>query len=684
MKTYWCALILLSLLPQTLPAQSLRAGAGETDITPTTFPIATSGNFLTQSATFADGTLHARAIALDDGRKQLIIATADSLMIPRELADRIKCRAERLTGIPAAQILVSATHSHSAPPVMGALGTDEDPQYSMFFEDRFVEAIAAAVKHLEPARIGWAVAQAPDHTHNRSWITRPDRIKVDPFGDATIRANMHPGYQNPDFVGPTGPTDPGLTVISIQTTAGKPLAVLTNYSMHYIGGSKGVSADYFGYYCQRLRELNGGAANFVAIQTQGTSGDQHYMDYSQPAKPVDMQTYANELAAIAYAAQKDILYRDTITLDSRQTRLTLNRRYPNRQRLDWAANILSRTQSPIPRTQKEVYAREQMYIAATPTRELILQVFRIGDLAITAIPNEVYAISGLKLKAQSPLPTTMNIELANGAEGYIPPPEQHKLGGYTTWPARTAGLEVEAEPRIVETLLGLLEQVAGKPRRRPSETRGAYPLSILASRPLAYWRASEFQGSIADDATGNGNNAVIEDGVALYLDGPTSPAFSGPDINRAFHLAGGHLRATLPRLGPAYTVDLWFHNGMPLAARAITGYLFSRGADRIGITQNGNLFYAAEAKPVEGPTTIPLRTWQHLTLARTEKEVRVYLNGKLEISVEDPASAPSPEILIGGTPEGIATFEGKLDEIALWPRPLQPDEIAARSALATK
>ncbi len=67
----------------------------------------------------------------------------------------------------------------------------------------------------------------------------------------------------------------------------------------------------------------------------------------------------------------------------------------------------------------------------------------------------------------------MNIELANGSEGYIPPPEQHALGGYTTWPARTAGLEVQAEPKIVAAVLGLLEQVAGKPRRALRLTHGA-------------------------------------------------------------------------------------------------------------------------------------------------------------------------------------------------------------------
>ena len=48
----------------------------------------------------------------------------------------------------------------------------------------------------------------------------------------------------------------------------------------------------------------------------------------------------------------------------------------------------------------------------------------IGDVAITTTPNETYALTGLKLKAKSPLPKTMVIELANGADGYIPPPEQ--------------------------------------------------------------------------------------------------------------------------------------------------------------------------------------------------------------------------------------------------------------------
>ena len=198
----------------------------------------------------------------------------------------------------------------------------------------------------------------------------------------------------------------------------------------------------------------------------------------------------------------------------------------------------------MPRSLPEVYAKEAIYLHEEPRRELKLQAIRIGELGITAIPNEVFAITGLKLKAQSPFDTTMNIELANGSEGYIPPPEQHALGGYTTWPARTAGLEVQAEPKIVATVLELLEKVAGKPRRPLRVVHGSYAEAVLASRPLAYWRLEDIEGSTAVDSTGHARNAVYEGGVALFLPGPSSAGFSaGKMVNRAVHLAGGRLKA---------------------------------------------------------------------------------------------------------------------------------------------
>jgi len=70
----------------------------------------------------------------------------------------------------------------------------------------------------------------------------------------------------------------------------------------------------------------------------------------------------------------------------------------------------------------------------------------------------VFAETGLAIKAGSPLRPTFTIELANGYNGYLPTPEQHELGGYETWPARSSYLEVQAEPKIRDSVLELLKR----------------------------------------------------------------------------------------------------------------------------------------------------------------------------------------------------------------------------------
>src|SRR5690606_12688604 len=117
-----------------------------------------------------------------------------------------------------------------------------------------------------------------------------------------------------------------------------------------------------------------------------------------------------------------------------------------------------------------------------------------------------------------PLNNSMVIELANGGDGYIPPPEQHLFGGYNTWPARSAGLEVTAEPKITEAAIALLEQVTGQPRRPWRLSQGEASKTILAARPVAYWRLNEFRGPHAEDSSGNDRHAVYESHVAYYLE----------------------------------------------------------------------------------------------------------------------------------------------------------------------
>jgi hypothetical protein len=459
------------LVPATCAAGEFQAGCVAIDISPRVLPAIRNGGFIEATSDKVDDPLHARCLVLSDGETTLAIAIVDSCMAPRDVCDAIKERVERDAGIPANRILIASTHTHSAPSLMDyCLGTRKDPAYADFFIPQVAAGIVKAKSQLAPAEAAWTSFDAPNHTHSRRWIHRPDAFDNDPFGEKTVRAMMHPGYLNPTYLGPSGPVDSGLTLLSVRTIDGKPLALMSNYSMHYFGAGAGFSADYFGEYAGYLeKKLHpaGAVHPFVAMMSQGTSGDLHWMDYARPQRTnYPREQYAQELGDLTLKSLANLKHRRDVTLSMTQAELKIGRRLPSAARLAWADGVRKQQKAERPANLPEVYAEQAIWLRDNPTADLVLQAIRIGDMSLAAIPNEVFAITGLKLKAQAPLATHMNLELANGADGYIPPPEQHYLGGYTTWPARSAGLETEAEPKIVASLLELLEQVSeGKPRR---------------------------------------------------------------------------------------------------------------------------------------------------------------------------------------------------------------------------
>jgi hypothetical protein len=447
-----------------------------------------------------------------------------------------------------------------------------------------------------------------------------------------------------------------------------------------------VSADYFGRFARSLEKRIGGAGDgppFVALLSQGTRGDPHWMDSGRPTSSVTIDAYAEEVARAALGAYQQITYRDWVPLQMAETRLKLARRKPDAARLAWARPIVTAMGSRPPRSLPEVYAREAIYLFEEPTRELKLQAVRVGDLGIAAIPNEVFALTGLKIKARSPLPSTFTIELANGSEGYIPPPEQHTLGGYTTWPARTAGLEVQAEPKIVEAVLGLLEKVAGRSRRSAEVSPTPYSKAVLAARPWSYWRLEEMEGATAFDVTGREHRGHFAGGYALYLDGPEHRvAQANPWGNHAVHLSGGRITLDRARVPVAHSsVVFWFWNGLPDNAGPITGVVLEQkpGPIQVGLggtkLARGHLYVksggpedAAEA----GPTEVGLKTWHHLALVRDGTKATVYLDGRAEVTATVPEAKPAeaPSLAIGGGEDVSSRFEGKVDEIAIFDRVL--------------
>ncbi len=673
---------------------AFRAGAVVVDVTPKTLPVIVNGSMRSRTVETISTPLNARGLALADGDTKLVIVVVDSCMMPRDLLDEVKQLASKRTGIPTDHMLISATHTHSAGSCIGALGTPPDSNYVPLLKLRLADTIVAANAALQPARVGFGKAKAPDYTALRRWIRRPDRIANDPFGNPTVRANMHAAGNLDDVTGESGPEDPELSMISIQTRNGEPLAVLANFSMHYFSGEKGISADYFGRFCEGLKKKLAPKSEFVGIMSHGCSGDIWRRDYARPDswdKLAKIDDYANGLVDIAADALKEIEYRDDVDLAMVERRMTLKYRVPDKQRLKWAQQVVETMGDRLPLSQEEIYAREQLFLHERQQTEIVTQAIRIGDIGIATTPNETYAITGLKIKAASPLVKTMVIELANGGDGYIPPPEQHLLGGYNTWPARSAGLEVMAEPKIAESCINLLERAAGKSRRRVKQSRGPAASAIERHTPLAWYRLDEFAGPRAFDSAENGRDGVYESGVTYYLEGPRSKSFCLADeTNRGAMFAGGRLQTRQPKLGEQWSVSLWFWNGMPNKGRDVSGWLFSRGNDHglarfsthLGIggssRHTGRLilqFGDDEKTIVAGRTETPRWGWQHVAFVRNGKSVRVYLNGKEEIATT-AASGEFEQMFFGGRSDNHSNWEGRLDEIALFDRSLTVKEVS--------
>jgi hypothetical protein len=167
------------------------------------------------------------------------------------------------------------------------------------------------------------------------------------------------------------------------------------------------------------------------------------------------------VATAADEALRKIEYFDWVPLVMEESLLECGVRMPTAEEVAAARDFMKPFEGMKPKNVPEVYARETVLLAGMPpTRELKIQALRIGPLGIGTIPNETYGSTGLYIKEHSPLKETFVVELANGCEGYIPPPELHPLGGYTCWRARTACLEPQSERKIRTRVLELLENVS--------------------------------------------------------------------------------------------------------------------------------------------------------------------------------------------------------------------------------
>lgn len=453
----------------------LRAGVAKSDITARAEDI------------MVNDPLYAKALVLDDGSTKVAIIAMDAVAIggigdvKDDFLPKLRRRIEKELGIPGANVLVNASHTH--PP--GRILCDDAAQI-----DRTFDAVSRALHNMTPAKVGAGVGH-----EDRIMINRTLRLKNGKHW--TIRhANPCPPD---DEVAGLGPIDPQIGILRIDRTDGQPLAVVYNFACHPLIGipSKHVTANFPGFASKVIEENLGHGA--VALFLQGAGGDITevlYKDVNRPrdAEPLgvilglsalkaftDIHTGPAKLAVITETVDfprrtdsperiASLQHEQTELLESlRFTSLNLKTFLPlyikyaldpdhpsdysyrylqaqqrdsdelaamdaeNRENIRKYLNNI-RAMEKLARIQDKIatlrFHQALNHEAGTATIPAEIQGIRIGDFVLVTCPAEVLVQVGLNIKQASPHEHTFIAAFTNGYMHYGPPAADYPKGGY--------------------------------------------------------------------------------------------------------------------------------------------------------------------------------------------------------------------------------------------------------------
>ena len=445
-----CSAILLTLLvvgaPRDLAAQPgrsvspLRAGAARVDVTPA------QGELPKNSRGVLD-RLYARAIVLESGGTTAALVTVDAGSIPDPIWQAATRQIEAELRIPTANVLLTATHTHSAG---GQRGQD--------YAEKIVQSVRLAHQRLAPARVGYGTGE--------SYINVNRQI-IDP--------STHRWWEGPNRA---GPSDKTVAVLRFEGLNGEPIAVYYNYAVHAViaGQLDQVSADIPGAASTYIEDSSDGRV--VAVWSSGAAGDQNPIYYQQTydLREIRVKEYAGRGIDISNAMPPggEGLDRNNPTvarLMSQQRQMVLSMGQFLGEEVLHVMRGITRSETTVPlfggastircpgreRTNQGRAGFEGTYKEGSPV-EIRLGLLRVGDIMIGAVNAEVFSPIAQRLKRESPYKATMVATLTNGSarSGYIP---DDAAFGKQTFEVLSSRLQPGcAESSIVSGLLDLMQQ----------------------------------------------------------------------------------------------------------------------------------------------------------------------------------------------------------------------------------
>jgi len=403
-------------------SQTFRAGAAVRVITPDPLLPVSGGIGTPRPATIKQGELYVRALVLEKGATRVAIVNIDNLGWPAALGNRSR---KLITGIPAENILIGATHTHSGPDAYGF--PDEngksyaDLKYLDWCVQQVADAVNEAIKKLQPASLKTAVGEA--------------------------KGKIAYNYYAPDLYDPRcGIIQP---VAVSGKNAGKPIATLVNYAIHpeVIGSRQGIlSPDLCGPLYERIEEKGGGIALFM----NGAQGGMVTADTR-----IDDKTEANHWAECGRIGR--LLADEALRIVSDAPL------QPDPDLYCAAKTIRFPIASPV---MKYILANSPLKLAGdNPDMEYAytqLNLLNIGQAQVVTIPGEALPNIGYYVKRNMKTKQPFLFGLTNDAFGYMLTREDFNSFKKYEYVSRTSLGEMTGDIYINEALKAIAESPAAQ------------------------------------------------------------------------------------------------------------------------------------------------------------------------------------------------------------------------------
>jgi neutral ceramidase len=431
-----------AILAQSQPAPALRAGAAKVDITP-------AESELPKNYYGILDHIYSRAIVVDNGASRAALISVDTGAIPDPVWQQVTERMQSELKIPAANILITATHTHSVP--FGG---------SRNLPEKIFESAKLAAGRLQPARIGYGTGVS---------YLNVNRDYIDP---KTRRWWEGANYD--------GPSDKTVAVVKFEALNGDPIAVYYNYAMHAVitGNLDKVSGDAPGAASRYIEDSYDD--KIVALWSTGAEGDQNpiYFQQTFDLRQIRIEDYAKRGEDISNAMPPGGQGLDrnnprVAKLMNQQAQMITSMgqmlgeevmhvmRSMQPERMDTTAQIYG-AQKTVTCPGRERLDRGRAGTAGTykdgSPVDIRLGLVMIDDIAFGAVNGEVYNAIAQRLKRESRYARTMMVTVTNGMarSGYIP--DDSSFGHYVFEVVSSRLQPGCAESAIVNGLLDLMPE----------------------------------------------------------------------------------------------------------------------------------------------------------------------------------------------------------------------------------